>query len=121
MFFKIPKNTERIYWTGHVKKKMRQYRLSEMRIRRVLRNPERKEEGVALRTTAIMQSTGSKKHPTEIWLMYQIIKTGNKKLKMKNKGQRLIIISVWRYPGRSPSGKLPPIPEDILQELEKII
>jgi hypothetical protein len=125
MFFKIPKDTDRIFWTRHVKKKMRQYRLSEMRIKRVLRDPERKETGVAPRTTAVMQSTGSKKHPTEIWLMYQIVKLKVKTPKSKTillRGrQKLIIISAWRYPGTSPKGKLPPIPEDILQELKKII
>ncbi len=133
MFFKIPKDTERISWTRHVKKKMRQYALSEKRLGRVLRNPERKEIGIAPKTIAIMQSTGSKKHPTEIWLMYQIIKIKNQKEnqslhslslqsnEVKNKGRKLIIISAWRYPGISPKGKLPPIPEDILQELKKII
>jgi len=116
MFFKEPKNNERISWTKHVKKKMGQYNLSESRLKRVLRNPERKEEGIAPETIAVMQKTGSKKHPTEIWLMYQIISQ-----RSKVKSQKLRIISAWRYPGKSPVGKPPPIPEDVLQELEKII
>jgi len=110
MFLKLPKDSEKISWTKHVKEKMRQYQLSEKRLKRVLRAPERKETGVAPRTIAIMQSTGTKKHPTEIWLMYQIIKS--KKIK---------IISAWRYPGRSPVGKPPPIPDDILRELGSLI
>lgn len=127
MFLKEPKNTESIFWTSHVKKKMLYYRLSENRLKRVLRNPKRKEEGIAPKTIAVMQPAGSKKHPTEIWLMYQILKSKsplfahNKNQKSKVKGQKLRIISAWRYPGRSPVGKPPPIPEDILQELEKII
>jgi hypothetical protein len=88
---------------------MRQYQLSEKRILRVLRNPERKEEGIAPGTIAVMQTYGTKRHPKEIWVMYQI---GNKKLK---------IISAWRYPGKTPLGKPPPIPEDILEELKNSI
>lgn len=108
MFWKPPKNTEKIFWTNHSKRKMRQYQLSEQRLKRVLRNPERKEEGVAPETSAIMGPSGTKKHPKEIWLMYQA------------KGKKAIkIISAWRYPGKSPLGKPPPIPQDILEELFK--
>ncbi len=88
---------------------MQFYNLSENRLKRVLRNPDRKEEGVAPETLAVMQRTGSKKHPTEIWIMYQVIKS------------KIKIISAWRYPGISPTGKKIPIPEDILEELNKII
>lgn len=105
-----------IFWTKHVKKKMRQYGLSENRLRRILWNPERKEVGVAPGTIAIMQSSGTKKHSTEIWLMYQIISQ-----RSKVKSQKLRIISAWRYPGKSPVGKPPPIPEDILEELNKMV
>lgn len=108
MFFKIPKNTERISWTKHSKEKMRYYRLSGGRLKRVLSNPKRVEEGIAPNTIAIMQPAGTKKHPTEIWLMYQ--KIGKEKIR---------IISAWRYPGISPIHEPPPIPEDILSELKK--
>jgi hypothetical protein len=37
------------------------------------------------------------------------------------KNQKLRIISAWRYPGKSPKGQLPEIPEDILKELENLI
>lgn len=109
MLIKKPKNTDKIFWTKHAAKKMRFYNLSENIIKRVLRNPSRKEQGIAPKTLAVMQKTGSKKYPTEIWVMFQDIK---KKLK---------IISAWRYPGISPKGKKIPIPDDILKELEKII
>lgn len=119
MFLKLPKDSERISWTRHAKEKMRQYGLSEKRLLRVLRNPERKEIGIAPETTAIMQSTGTKRHPTEIWLMYQL---ENPKLKSQSSKLRKIkIISAWRYPGRSPLGEPPPIPDDILYDLENII
>jgi len=114
MKLKIPQNTERISWTKHSLEKMRFYNLSENRIKRALRNPNRKEEGIAPNTLAVMQRTGTKKHPTEIWLMYQIIK-------LKVKSQKLKVISAWRYPGISPKGKEIPIPQDILEELEKLI
>lgn len=97
---------EEITWTRHSRDKMRYYRLSENRLLRVLRSPERKEIGIAPRTVAVMQGAGTKKHPTEIWLLYQKAK---KKLK---------IISAWRYPGISPVREPPPIPEDILFELK---
>ncbi|XOB41695.1 MAG: hypothetical protein ACKKMS_03195 [Candidatus Nealsonbacteria bacterium] len=111
---KISLTDKEIVWTKHAKEKMRYYRLSKKRILRVLRHPERKEVGVAPETIAVMQSAGTKKHPTEIWLMYQIVK-------LKDKSQKLKIITAWRYPGISPLRKPPPIPDDILQDLDYII
>lgn len=114
MFFKPPKNDERISWTKHAKEKMKFYRLSETRLKRLLLKPKRKEAGIAPGTIAVMQPAGSKKHPTEIWLMYQIT---NQKSESKN--QKLRIITAWRYPGKSPAREPPPIPEDIVQDLIK--
>ncbi len=101
---------EKIYWTWHAKEKMRYYRLSEKRLKRILKEPDRKEIGIAPRTVAVMQNSGTRKHPTEIWLMYQKSKPHSKKKIIK-------IISAWRYPGQSPRGQPPPIPEDILWDL----
>ena len=111
MLLKLPKSNGKISWTKHSKVKMRQYRLSEKRVLRIFRKPDRKEEGVAPETIAAMQITGTKKHPTEVWMMYQIIK----------KPRQIKIISAWRYPGRSPLGEPPPIPEDTLEELDNIL
>jgi hypothetical protein len=91
---KIDIKNEQFHWTRHVKKKMSYYNLSESRVKRVLRKPDRKEIGVAPLTVALMQRTGTKKHPTEIWAMYQ--KIVSKKKKMTK------VISAWRYPGISP-------------------
>ena len=102
---------EKYFWTSHSKIKMRQYRLSEQRVLRVLRRPDRKEEGIAEGTLAAMQITGTKKHPTEIWLMYVLLK---KPLGIK-------IISTWRYPARSPINQPPPVPQDILEQLDDIL
>ena len=125
---------ENLIFTRHARDKMHQYNLSESRFKGVLRNPERKELGIAPRTVAIMQITGTKKHPTEIWLMYQITKSKIKnqksktelpkeaKVKMRTKFSSPItkIISAWRYPGRSPIGEPPPIPEDVLWEINEL-
>jgi len=108
MRFKIPKNTENLIWTKHSIDKMKQYQLSEQRIKRILNTPKRIEEGIAPKTIAAMQSTGSAKHPTEIWVMYQIQKSKSKKQKAKIK-----IISVWRYPGISPIRTIPEIPPEV--------
>jgi hypothetical protein len=110
---KLIEDKEKIHWTRHVRGKMRYYRLSETRLKRVLRKPDRKELGVAPRTVAIMQITGTRKRPTEIWLMYQ-------KPPPRQKRKAITIISAWRYPARSKKGKPPPIPEDILWEIEKL-
>ena len=114
---KLLEESEKTLWTKHVQAKMRQYRLSESRIRRVLRKPDRKDLGIAPRTIAVMQITGTKKRPTEVWVMYQIEKSKVKRQKAK----LTKIISAWRYPGRSPIGEPPPIPEDILWEIKNEI
>lgn len=109
MWFKSPKNTEKISWTKHSIEKMRYYCLPESRLKRVLNNPKRKELGIAPGTIAIMQPTGSKKHSTEIWLMYQNLKGG-----------KIKVITAWRYPATSPIRGPVPIPEEILKELDEI-
>ena len=110
---KLVQSNEKIYWTKHAESKMRHYCLSKQRLKRVLRSPDRKELGVAPNTIAVMQIAGTKKHPTEIWLMYQ-------KANFREKKKIIKIISGWRYPGISPKGKLPSIPEDTLWELKRM-
>jgi len=127
MFLKLSKNTEKtqhqskarcgVFWTKHAKAKMRQYRFSEKRVLRILRKPDRREEGIAPGTIAAMQITGTKKHPTEAWMMYVIVNS-----KFKNQKSKIIkIVSAWRYPGRTPVGERPIIPEDTLEELDNIL
>ncbi len=108
----------KIYWTDHSKIKMRQYGLSKSKLLQLLYKPERKEEGIALGTTAVMQKNKSystaktKKSPGEIWLMYKDVKDSS-----QGSGDIRKIISAWRYPGISKPGENIPIPEDIRQEL----
>lgn len=78
-----------LHWTYHAREKMKFYRLSESRVKRILHSPARVEEGIAPKTIAMMQVSGSKKHPHEIWVMIEDKKKVRK------------IISAWRYPGRT--------------------
>ena len=111
MLLKLPAGEGKVFWTQHSKMKLRQYRFSEKRVLKILRKPDRREEGIAEGTIAAMQITGTKKHPTEAWVMYVILK----------RPKVIKIISAWRYPGRTPKGERPIIPEDTLEELEKLI
>ncbi len=133
--FKLPKDDLKYQWTNHVKDKMVYYGISESLIKRIVRFPKRIEEGIAPKTTAVMQPGSNKKKPSEIWVMYQLVGKGptsksetpklvpsisrDSKLGIVNNKKR--IISAWRYPGISPIGKKIPIPEEILQELGNII
>jgi hypothetical protein len=102
---------KKIIWTKHSKNKMSFYNLSESRIRRVLKNPYRVEEGIAENTIAVMQPASIKKKNNkkfwrqEIWVMFQL------------KNNNLKIISAWRYPGKSPQNN--PVPKEILDELRE--
>ena len=112
MFSRFPKDDHTFTWTRHIKNKMMFYGLSESRIRAVLREPKRVEEGIAPRTTAAMRRNDKNKKKEEIWIMYQ--KATNKR---KLGGPKILMISAWRYPGVSKAGAPIPIPEDIVAEL----
>lgn len=151
MRFKLPQDDQKYRWTNHVKDKMIYYRISEGLIKRIVRFPQRIEEGIAPNTIAVMQARESvsrtagrlRKKREEIWVMYQKISQISK-LKSQNYREReglisqnsnlkkqnfknnkidlldrpkLRIISAWRYPGKSPTGKAIPIPEDIRAEI----
>lgn len=109
-------------WTKHSLYKLKQYGLSQQRVKRVIRVPERVEEGIVPKTIAVMQTSGSKKHPYEIWAMYQLkkLKVQSTKLKVKLPENRKIrIISAWRYPGVSPKNN--PIPPEIIEEIQNLL
>ena len=99
--FKKPKE---FFWTNHAQRKMRFYRLSESRVKRVMHTPKRVEQGIAPDTAAMMQRAGTSKHPYEIWVMVQ------------DTDKRRKIISAWRYPGTTKPGEA--LPEEILREME---
>lgn len=117
MKFKLLKDDEKYSWTAHVFMKMQQYGISPSRIKRIIRYPKRTEKGIAPNTIAVMQPAGTKKYQ-EIWVMYKLakragVKTGGPKHK------QLKIITTWRYPGKSPERE--PIPEDIIEEVKKLL
>ena len=103
---KLPQDDARYSWTHHSFNKMRQYGISESRIKRIIRYPKRIEEGIAENTVAVMQPGGTTRYQ-EIWVMYVV------------RGKRLRVITTWRYPGKSPERD--PIPQDILREVEKLL
>jgi len=92
---------------------MRQYGLSEQRVRRVIHAPKRVELGIAPKTVAVMQPPSIKKvlgketWSQELWVMFQDMK-GKRK-----------IISAWRYPGMTKVGQ--PLPGEILREVHEAL
>ena len=104
---KFPKDDHNYIWTFHVKGKLVQYGIGPNLVKRIIRYPERKEEGIAEKTLAVMRTKGKKKKQ-EVWVMYQ--NTKNKKK----------IISTWIYPGESPKGKEIYVPDEVWEELNKI-
>ena len=128
MLFKFPKDDKFFLWTRHIKDKMLFYRISEQKIKTILKSPDRKEEGIAPNTNAVMKRNDTPKRKEEIWVMYQ--NSANRKTRGMNRqspightlvanGSKKIMISAWRYPGKSKPGKEIPIPIDILNEIEK--
>lgn len=129
---KQPKNDSRYEWTQHAWMKMQYYGMSEGRIKRIVRFPTRIEEGIADDTVAVMQPADSKNYQ-ELWVMYTLTNsrkptTDNKQKKgaldnvaefLGNSGKKIRIITVWRYPGKSPARD--PIPEDVLLEIKNLL
>jgi hypothetical protein len=128
--FKQPKDDARFSWTAHAAQKMRQYGLSESRIRRIIRHPTRTEEGIAPETVAVMQPGGTTRYH-EIWVMYSLKKQkGGVKVSHAQKrvgpfaaferpGGKIKVITAWRYPGKSPERN--PVPQEILDEVTALL
>ena len=122
-------------WTEHAHFKMRQYGLSEARVKRVLRTPTRVEAGIAPKTVAVMQPASSSTGHTSAAL--RLSGTGKpsgrpaaphgQTITITRKWTQEIwvmyadtkkerrIIAAWRYPGVSPVREPPPFPDDILE------
>lgn len=99
----------KLIWTAHAAIKMRFYGLSEYRIKIVINSPKRIERGIASGTLGMMQPSGSKKHPYEIWTMIKDEKTKDGKVRR--------IISAWKYPGITKPGE--PLPPEIIAEIQE--
>lgn len=102
---------EKYLWTSHAQMKMRHYRLTESRIKRVIRHPVRVEEGIMPRAIAVMSPAEGKRY-SEIWAMYVLAK-------IKEKSKKIKVITAWRYPGKSPARD--PIPAEILKEIRSLV
>lgn len=141
MQMKAVKDSDKYQWTEHSKFKMQYYGISQQRVLRVIRAPQRIETGIVENTIAAMQPSsmktdkeGKRTWGQEIWVMYQI---KNKKPKTKdqkkdpknrklqeirdrlNSDKSIRIISAWKYPGVTSEND--PIPEEILREIAEII
>jgi len=97
-------------WTHHAHDKMRHYRLSESRIKRIIRYPTRTEEGVIEDGVACMQPAGGKTY-SEIWVMYVLSGTSI--------ARQIKIITCWRYPGKSSARDS--IPAEVLREIQMLL
>lgn len=98
---------------------MRHYRLTEARIKRIIRHPIRIEEGIIEGAIACMQKAESKNY-SEIWTLYVLLGAAKKSPFAKTtEGKKIKIISAWRYPGKSPSRD--PIPPAVLEEIRLLM
>lgn len=102
-----------IVWTRHAMEKMRFYRLTESRVKRIIRHPERVEEGVLENGIACMQVAGGKNY-SEIWSMYVMEKGDG-----EDKPSQIKVITAWRYPGKSPARD--PIPQNVMREIHALL
>lgn len=66
---------DKFLWTHHSRMKMAHYRLTESRLKRIIRHPSRTEEAILEDAVACMQPSGGKKYD-EIWVMYVLVKIG---------------------------------------------
>ncbi len=104
----IPKNDDNYLWTRHCIGKIFQYGITVNKIKRMIKYPDRKEEGIAEKTIAVMRQKSTKDPKKgEEWVMYQVVK--NKKR----------IISTWFYPGVTPKGKQIFIPDEVWDEIAR--
>ncbi len=93
-----------IVWTKHAQKKIRYYSLSKRKLKRMLYEFDRKEQGIAPNTIAVMKRV-KKTRETEIWLMYEEVEN------------KIKIVSAWRYPGTTEKDESIYIPSDVFEEL----
>lgn len=111
---------DKFLWTHHSRMKMAYYRLTESRLKRIIRYPARVEEGILEDAIACMQPSSGKKYD-EIWVMYVLVKDAASRQhhSFRDGTKKIKIITAWRYPGKSPARD--PIPVEILREIKNIL
>ena len=109
----------RFFWIRHAEVKMRYYRLTPQRIKRIIRHPARLEQAIVEGAIAVMQPAygsgrvspsgwlADRKRYSEIWAMYVPTRDG------------IRVITAWRYPGRAPLRD--PVPRQILLEVMRFL
>jgi len=147
---KLKKGDDKYHWTQHSLFKLKQHGLSQSRVKRVIRHPDRIEEGIVESTIAVMQKTGNSKNKTEIWAMYQL-KSGKFKVKSEKEeknakirnnnlspAQKFRLERQQEYASRlktnnkqiriisawrypGETSKNDPIPEEIIQEVQEFL
>ncbi len=97
---------------NHSQWKMRQYGLSQQRLKRVIRKPDRIEKSIVPGMIASMQIGGTSKHRQEIWIMYQLVQNQKNGEVVKNfqksKGEKEIM-SMEKQPFSSFEKTLSPV------------
>ncbi len=107
MQFPEPKDCRKYLWTSHSKRKLFQYGLTPNVVKRAIKNADRKEEGIAKETIAIMKDKSTKATKKELWVMYQ-------RVKFKKR-----IISAWIYPGTTKPGAEIYVPDEVWEEINR--
>lgn len=136
-------------FTLHAQYKMRQYGLSEQKVKSVIRNPKRREEGIVPKTVAVMQPVSVKRDAggketwrQEIWVMFRKQSTKNlsarfaarragqagsqQKTREANVSSRHLLAAsgclkiISAWRYPGVSPKRNPIPEEILQEIRAV-
>ena len=109
---KLPKDSDRLVWTQHIKRKMLFYGISASQIRSILRKADRIEKSIVKGLFVSMKENHKKNRQEELWLMYQVfVVAGLSKIKL---------ISVWRYPGITEKGEEIKIPEEVLLDISAV-
>lgn len=122
-------SANKYHWTNHVFQKMRYYKISPSRVRQIIKAPNRVEESIVPGTIAAMKKF-SKNAKEEFWVMYKVqgpdvrsqkseVQNSRIQHPTSNPSPPIVIITAWRYPGKSP--KRNPIPPNILQEVRNIL
>jgi len=106
------------------------YNISGSQIMRIFRNADRREEGIAPGTIGAMkrrtknsklitnnQKQKGKNREEEMWIMYKMNARRSARSRVAGHMSKVVMISAWRYPGRTKPGERPPIPEGLLEEL----
>ena len=84
---------------------MKQYALSEQRVRRVIRHPDRVEKSIVPGMVAVMQIAGTSKNRQEIWVMYELKGKGKSEKGKEGSEVQSMECGVQSTEGKKEAGK----------------